>query len=168
MLNRPQDLFYLLEDTSVSKSSLNSLIQNSKIENSSFWGGSDFIINNTPQQGINWIGDFRNGDYNQLKGIIVKAINQDEYPYDGWVDSDKKIYRYSYRKDRNMVDYQKVPNMVLIQQKRFKYKVLLFTSIENDNHSLRFHGFFNVQNSITESAYPHVILEKDEQTINNI
>lgn len=50
------DLFELAPGDTVSKASLNALIQYSKVEASPFWSGSAYVIGNTPQQGINWVG----------------------------------------------------------------------------------------------------------------
>lgn len=159
-LKKTQDLFKLKQNDTIFKKNLEELVKCSKKENSEFWSGKDFRINNTPQQGINWVGDFSTRDYSLLKGVLVKVYSNGEYPMDGWVEGENTLYRYSYRRDKNVVDFQATPNMVLFQQKRFKYKVLLFTESEHDSTMFIFQGFFTIKESITQSAHPHVVMER--------
>ena len=73
-------LFDLTPESTVSKRNLFDLIQFSKKTESEYWTGENNVINNTPQQGINWIGSFPN-----LSGLILK-VKEGSYLEDGWIN----------------------------------------------------------------------------------
>lgn len=79
-LNKPQDLFSLKLGDVVTKRNLFDLVQYSKVESSQFWEAGEFVIGNTPQQGINWIGQLP-----AVKAVIIKT-RQGSYAEDGWSD----------------------------------------------------------------------------------
>lgn len=66
-IQKPSQLFSLLTSDTIDKGHLFKIIQFSKQKDNAFWEGPNWIINNTPQQGINWIGSYPN-----LKGVIIK------------------------------------------------------------------------------------------------
>lgn len=133
---RPKDLLALRPQTRLPKITLYKLIQLSKIETSPHWGGGSYIIGNTPQQGINWIGKFP-----KIRAVIIKAITG-AYSNDGWTDVHKNTYRYSFKQQKGLIDYDEMANKVLISQIEFGYPVLLF--IEEDENWI-FHGRFLIQ-----------------------
>jgi len=53
-----EDLFSLLPRDRVTRKNFSELIQFSKVQGSKQWAGSGNSVGNTPQRGINWIGDF--------------------------------------------------------------------------------------------------------------
>lgn len=67
ILTVPADLLDLAVGDSVPKHNLHDLIYVLQ-EGSPHCGGAEYRIGNTPQQGINWIGQPQN-----LKGVIINA-----------------------------------------------------------------------------------------------
>jgi putative restriction endonuclease len=77
-LTKADDLFAISRGEEISKRNLFDLIQFSKVVGSSFWSGSESIIGNTPQQGINWIGVPP-----EVRAVIIKT-RPGSYETDGW------------------------------------------------------------------------------------
>ncbi|MDP2696549.1 HNH endonuclease [Thalassospira sp.] len=119
-IERPQEILEIPTGVRVSKRNLYDLIQYSKVENSEYWGGEDFAIGNTPQQGINWIGKFPN-----IYGAIIK-VRPGSYDHDGWLDQYQNTYRYSLKARNSVVSFEETANRVLISQPQFSYPILLF------------------------------------------
>jgi putative restriction endonuclease len=134
-LNNSQEILGLKNGDIITKRNIYDLIQFSKIENSQYWSGSDNIIGNTPQQGINWIGTFP-----FVKGVIIKT-RKGSYKEDGWNGDDKITYHYSFKAKEGIVSYEEKANKVLIKQPQYLYPVFLFTEIKD---SWFFEGQFNV------------------------
>ena len=151
MLKQPQDIFRLGNGDRVTKRNLFDLIQYSKIEDSDYWGGRDYTIGNTPQQGINWIGAPPN-----TKGVIIKT-RPGSYESDGWLSDNAVSYRYSFKARKSVVSYTEIANSVLISQPHHLYPVFLFT--EQDGEWL-FEGRF----SVSEIADLWVVLERESLT----
>lgn len=157
MLKRPQDIFRLVNGDRVTKKNLSDLVQYSKIENSDHWGGRNFIIWNTPQQGINWIGTPPD-----TKGVILKT-RPGSYKGDGWLSDDTASYRYSFKARKSVISYTETANSVLISQPQRLYPVFLFTKQDGE---WVFEGRFSVseienlwvvlarENLATDSALP--------------
>jgi putative restriction endonuclease len=120
-LQKPQDLFALSAGDLVSKRNLFDLIQYSKVESSPYWGGSDAVIGNTPQQGINWIGPPL-----QVTAVIIKT-RPGAYAEDGWSDESRTAFRYSFKARKHGIAYTEVANDVLIKQPQRLYPIFLFT-----------------------------------------
>ncbi|ESZ05777.1 HNH endonuclease [Mesorhizobium sp. L48C026A00] len=120
-LRKPQDLLTLPRGETITKRNLYDLIQFSKVVASPYWGGSDFSIGNTPQQGINWIGAPP-----RVHGVVIKT-RPGSYEEDGWVDQTRDIYRYSFKARNSRISYAETANSVLIAQPQHMYPVLLFT-----------------------------------------
>ncbi|EAV7001421.1 restriction endonuclease, partial [Salmonella enterica] len=57
LIQYPSQLLSLTISDIINKQNLSQLIQKSKKDDSENWEGKDWIIKNTPQQGINWIGE---------------------------------------------------------------------------------------------------------------
>ena len=148
MLKRPQDIFRLASGDRVTKRNLFDLIQYSKIVGSDYWGGRDFSIGNTPQQGINWIGAPPG-----TKGVIIKT-RPGSYEGDGWLSDNAISYRYSFKARKSVVSYTETANSVLISQPHLLYPVFLFS--EQDAEWI-FEGRF----SIAEIADLWVVLERE-------
>ncbi|WP_339644314.1 HNH endonuclease [uncultured Pelagibacterium sp.] len=147
ILQRPQDIFTISIGDTVTKRNLFDLIQYSKIEESEFWGGPEFSIGNTPQQGINWIGAPP-----LVHGVIIKA-RHGSYEHDGWADQGWNAYRYSFKARNSVVSYHETANRVLISQPQYSYPILLFTEQKAE-------WVFEGQFAVTEIADLYVFLER--------
>lgn len=119
-LSRPQDLFTLSTGNTVTKRNLFDLIQYSKVESSPFWSGEEFMIGNTPQQGINWVGQLP-----AVKAVIIK-IRVGAYKLDGWIDQDKNNFKYSFKTVNGKINFNEKANQVLIKQPEYGYPIMLF------------------------------------------
>lgn len=146
-LSKPQDLFSLSSGDTVSKRSLFDLIQYSKVESSSFWGGYDYIIGNTPQQGINWIGQLPG-----VKAVIIKT-RPGSYKEDGWSDESRTAYRYSFKARNSVISFEEKANRVLIGQPQHLYPIFLFTECEE---GWEFRGVF----SVVEIESKYVVIKR--------
>ena len=146
-LHNSNDLFTLSAGDTVTKRNLYHLIQYSKVEGSSYWSGSDRQIRNTPQQGINWIGDPPN-----CLGVVIKAT-PGAYKQDGWSDEAKTSYHYSFKAKAGEISYSEKPNRVLVNQPQYLYPILLFTE---EGDSWVFEGTF----SVTAIEKLHVVLAR--------
>ncbi|EBI1009053.1 restriction endonuclease, partial [Salmonella enterica] len=131
----------------INKQNLSQLIQKSKKDDSENWEGKDWIIKNTPQQGINWIGEHPN-----IKAVIIKT-KDGSYADDGWKNNEKTIYSYSFKAAKGIINFNDSANRVLINQPISNYPILLFTDSSN---KWEFQGCFKIID-ILEKA---VILEK--------
>ena len=151
-LNKPQDLLQLAIGDLVSKRNLYDLIQFSKISTSNNWGGQDFMIGNTPQQGINWIGTLP-----FTKGVIIKTTKK-SYKEDGWKDESKTIYQYSFKKSKGHISFKEIANKVLLKQPQYFYPIILFSET---NIGWYFEGQFNV----IEIEDNYVVLQKTDKYI---
>ena len=150
ILQRPQDIFDISVGDVVSKRNLFDLIQYSKVPDSAFWGGVDFSIGNTPQQGINWIGSPP-----RTQGVIIKT-RAGSYEHDGWESGGRKAYRYSFKARKSVVSYSEMANRVLIAQPQHAYPILLFAE---EGGEWRFEGRF----AVTEIEDLYVVLESQNQ-----
>jgi putative restriction endonuclease len=147
-LESPRDILDLSAGHSISKRNLFDLIQFSKQEGSTYWGGEAHRINNTPQQGINWIGDPPD-----VKGVIIKA-RPGSYAHDGWLDAGEEAYRYSFKARKGVVNHDELANRVLIDQPLQFYPVFLFTDAGG---AWKFEGQF----SVVELAAEFVVLRRN-------
>ena len=114
-------LFLLRIGDIITKRNLYDLIQFSKIDTSSYYSGQDNMIRNTPQQGINWVGNLPD-----VKAVIIKTRNG-SYKEDGWSDTQKNIYNYSFKASDGKISFKEKANEVLIKQSQYLYPILLFT-----------------------------------------
>lgn len=115
-LNITKDLFSLKSGDTVSKRNLFDLIQRSKVTDSEFWSGELNIIRNTPQQGINWVGELPD-----VKGVIIKT-RPNSYEEDGWVSKERDLYQYSFKARNGVISYSEKANQVLICQPQYLYQ----------------------------------------------
>jgi putative restriction endonuclease len=134
-LSKPRDLFKLSTGDKVTKRNLFDLIQYSKVKSSPFWNGEEFMIGNTPQQGINWVGQLP-----AVKALIIKT-RPGSYKEDGWSDESKAIYNYSFKARNSNISYEEKANKVLINQPQYLYPILLFAE---DLRGWVFEGVFSV------------------------
>ena len=148
-INNTLQLFTLPVGSQISKRNLFDLIQYSKVEGSKFWSGAELVIGNTPQQGINWIGN-----HPYLKAVIIKTY-YGAYKEDGWENLEQTLFRYSFKARNGKINFSEFANDTLLKQPIYRYPILLF--IENGKF-WEFRGEFHV-NAIMES---YVSLEKIE------
>ena len=134
-LKTTKDLFSLPIGSIVIRKNLYDLVQFSKVETSSYWSGKEGIIGNTPQQGINWVGQFP-----EIQAVIIKA-RQGAYKDDGWSDETKSSYHYSFKARNSVISYTEKANAVLVKQPQHHYPILLFTEHKDGWH---FEGRFLV------------------------
>lgn len=146
-LHQTKDIFNLSVGDNVTKRNLFDLIQYSKVDGSIYWSGPENRINNTPQQGINWIGD---PPY--TRAVIVKT-RPGSYEHDGWTDSSNDEYNYSFKVRRGGVSFKDKSNLVLVEQPQYLYPVLLFSEVKE---GWSFEGVFGVSEIKTE----YVVLKK--------
>lgn len=150
-LESPPDLFRISKGDQITKRDLYDLIQFSKVRSSSFWAGEEFSIGNTPQQGINWIGSVP-----QVKAVIVKTRNG-SYADDGWSDTKKTAYQYSFKASKGVISYKDKANAVLINQPQYLYPIFLFTECKD---GWEFEGSF----SVSEIEEKYLVLKRGEST----
>lgn len=148
-----EELFQLQSNDVVLKSDLNYLIENSKSQNLSCWDGEENVINNTWQQGINWIGDFKNRSYAGIRAVIVKDYQNSDHP-NQWIEPNKK-FKYFFKKTNGKVSYEDIANRCLTSQR--KYDILLFRE-DVATKSFIFKGIFKVEEINKETAHPYVVL----------
>ncbi len=152
-LNKPQDLFSLSSGDTVTKRNLFDLVQYSKVESSQFWGGEEFVIGNTPQQGINWIGQLP-----AVRAVIIKT-RPGSYEEDGWADESKINYHYSFKAKNSAISFEEKANRVLVNQPQHLYPILLFSECKE---GWRFEGNF----SVIEIENRHVVLSRGVRSFN--
>lgn len=146
-LIKTQDLFSLSIGDIVTKRNLYDLVQFSKVETSPYWSGTEGIIGNTPQQGINWIGNPP-----EVQAVIIKALSG-SYEDDGWSDEAKTSYHYSFKARNSVISYTEKANEVLIKQPQHLYPIFLFTEHKDGWY---FEGYF----SISEIETRFVVLQR--------
>jgi putative restriction endonuclease len=151
-LSKPQDLFSLASGDTVSKRNLFDLIQYFKVKSSTYWSSSEFAIGNTPQQGINWIGELPS-----VKAVIIKT-RPGSYEEDGWSDDNKLAFHYSFKARNGKVNFKEKANDVLIKQPQHLYPILLFTESKEGWH---YEGDF----SVTEIEDKFVVLTRRGSSI---
>lgn len=122
-LNKPQDLFLLSAGDSATKRNLFDLIQYSKVAEFQYWGGEEMKIGNTPQQGINWIGDPP-----ACHPVIIKA-RPGSYIQDGWSGEGADTFNYSFKARAGEISYSEKVNLVLINNPGYQYPMFLFTEV---------------------------------------
>jgi putative restriction endonuclease len=154
-LNKPQDIFSLSVGDTVEKKNLYNLIQFSKKKSSSYWAGQEFAIGNTPQQGINWVGQLP-----KVKAVIIKT-RPGAYDDDGWSNDTKTVYDYSFKARNSKINYKEKANQVLIKQPQHLYPIFLFTEVQE---GWNFEGRF----SVSEIKETYVILHKEETFTSDI
>jgi len=151
-LKKTQDIFSLSVGDIVTKRNLYDLVQYSKVEGSPFWSGTDGIIGNTPQQGINWVGQLP-----EVHAVIIKT-RSGSYDNDGWSNESKTSYLYSFKARNGEISYTEKANEVLIKQPQHLYPVLLFTE---QNDGWYFEGDF----SVTEIQIKYVVLHRGVSSV---
>jgi putative restriction endonuclease len=147
-LKKSQDLFSLSTGDIVTKRNLYDLVQLSKVEASPYWSGTEGIIGNTPQQGINWVGQLP-----EVQAVIIKT-RPGSYDEDGWSDEAKASYHYSFKARKSEISYTEKANKVLIKQPQHLYPIFLFTEHKD---GWCFEGSF----SVSEIENKFVVLHRD-------
>lgn len=162
-LKKPSQLLSLIKSDTVGKIDLFRLIQFSKQSDSEFWEDDNWIINNTPQQGINWVGT-----YPHLKAVIIKT-RKGSYAEDGWKNTEKTLYSYSFKAKNGNIDFNDKANKSLINQPQHGYPLILFLESRN---TWIFQGYFQViniyeRNVLLEKVETLCDLSKNHDEINN-
>jgi putative restriction endonuclease len=139
-LGNTNDLFSLSIGDLVSKPNLYALIQMSKVKGSQYWAGEHSKIGNTPQQGINWVGEPPN-----VRAVIIKT-RPGSYRDDGQSSHGADFFQYSFKAKKGEINYSEKANAVLIGQPKYDYPVLLFSDYGS---SWRFEGAFSVSKKET-------------------
>jgi len=115
-----KDMLNMNTGDSISKSEMKKIITESKIINSSIYMGEEYIINDTYQKGINWIG----AENNPL-AVIIKSR-----PGKYAEDANCMNYALQSRKKRNSneveINKDSKANRVVINTKNKKYPLLYF------------------------------------------
>ena len=93
------------------------------------------MIGNTPQQGIDWIGQLP-----EVRAVIIKT-RPGSYEDDGWSDDSKALYHYSFKARKGEIAYAEKANAVLVKQPQYLYPIFLFTEQKDAWH---FEGTFSV------------------------
>jgi len=96
-------------------SDFSTLIQYSKIPHSKNCAGEDYQIKNTPQKGINWIGN-----YPKPSAVIIKTTGK--YGEEG-------VERYAFEEKNDHVDKTIKSNQLLINQPKYNYPILHFRKV---------------------------------------
>ena len=152
-LKKTQDIYALSIGNTVTKRNLFDLIQYSKVGSSPYWNGFDSVIGNTPQQGINWIGDLP-----IVSAVIIKT-RPGSYKEDGWTDDTKSAYQYSFKARKGKISFKEKANIVLLKQPQHLYPVFLFTEIKN---LWLYEGVFSVK----EIEETYIVLQRVENRFN--
>ena len=114
-----KDILNMKNGQSISKSDLYNLIVYSKDRYSENWGGEEYVINNTPQQRINWIGSVH-----KTHAVIMKSK-------EGKYTEDNHGKRYAFKARNGNVNKNEKANQVIINQPKYKYPLMYF--IEDNN-----------------------------------
>lgn len=143
-LGTTDELFLLIENDVVTKSDLFQLIIDSKQSDEML------TINCSPQQGINPIGNDPN-----FSAVIIKSYRGSNPLYsDRWLDENKKKYLYELKRDVSKkevkINYNHVGNRSLMNEKKYKYPILLFTENPKNIKDVIFQGQFNIDREITD------------------
>ena len=154
-LKKTQDLFSLSTGDIVTKRNLYDLVQFSKVEASPCWSGAEGIIGNTPQQGINWVGQLPD-----VQALIIKT-RPGSYDDDGWSDEAKNSYRYSFKARKGEISYTEKANEVLVKQPQYLYPIFLFTECKDGWY---FEGSF----SVSEIENKFVVLHRGLASVSEI
>ena len=150
-LKHPIDLFRLTPGELIKNSLLSQLI-NSPQQELGIWK-----INNSYQQGINWIGD-----ENRIIGVIVK-VTCGAYENDGW-DNYKENYNYSFQSRKGILNHNTKANLSLINQQKNHYPIMLFRQTSpKDKVNRKFEGYFFVKKMFEK----HVVLSKLDKGTQN-
>lgn len=112
-VNNSKDILNLQDGDIINKSLLFNLIVKSKQYGSPSYLGSDYEIKNTPQQGINWIGN----------DIIPKAVIIKSKSGNYFQDSKNE---YAFKARNGKVNKYEKANQVLINQKKYGYPIMYF------------------------------------------
>lgn len=146
-LKKTEDLFSLLTGDIVTKRNLYDLVQFSKVKGSPYWSGTEGVINNTPQQGINWIGHLP-----EVQAVIIKT-RPGSYDDDGWSDDGKSSYHYSFKARKGKISFTEKANEVLVKQPQYLYPIFLLTEHTDGWY---FEGAF----SVSEIGNKFVVLNR--------
>jgi putative restriction endonuclease len=138
------DLIELRDGSTIPAQLLYDSIVQSKRPGSSNWTGLPGRIGNTPQQGINWVGEPQS-----IRAVLIKW-NEGAYPLDGWVSGQQPRFRYSLKQQKGRVRRKEVANMALLQQPRLGYPIVLLRVVGINLNML---GWFDVVAVAGDNVY---------------
>jgi predicted HNH restriction endonuclease len=117
------DILQMNTGDTISKPEMKKVITESKIPSSKYWQGEEYIINDTYQKGINWIGNI-----SDPKAVIIKS-KPGKYIEDSH-KTGEVFYAFQARRNKSTqiqtVDKSWDANRALIQSKEQKYPLLYF------------------------------------------
>jgi len=146
-LKNSTQLLELEAGQAIKKTDLFSIIQTSKQPGSSCWHGENWVIGNTPQQGINWIGN-----PTRLLAGLIKFI-PGSYRDDLWLDETRTKFQYSFKAQKGKISYNETANQVLLSQPMESFPILLFfDELIQEEKVWHFQGFFKVAGVGRESV----------------
>src|SRR5574344_1755659 len=134
-IHNGKDILNLRNGDKIRKNDLYEIIVKSKDDTSDSFL-KDYIINNTPQQGINWIGNDE-----QPKAVIIKSKS-------GKYENDSNT-EYAFKARNGKVNKFEKANKVIINQKKYKYPIMYFFESGN-NWILK--GRFSIKEEKNESV----------------
>jgi len=114
---KTKELLNLSAGDKILKSEMRKLITGSKLESSEYWQGEDYIINNTYQQGINWIGSNE-----KTLAVIVKS-KPGKYSEDATANG----IHYAFQAIKGKINKDSKANRALINSKKQQYPILYFS-----------------------------------------
>ena len=123
-----KDILELQANDLIYKSSLYNIIVESKKWYTPQYLGPEFEIKNSPQQGINWVGD------NHIPTAVIVKSKFDHYHQDN-------INEYAFKARNGIVNKYEKANQVLINQPKYNYPIFYFVEYD-DMWKLR--GIFKV------------------------
>jgi|GEM_PF-3847309 len=135
-IKNTKDILSLDKGDRILKSSLYQIIVDSKRLDSDIYLGHEYIIKNTPQQGINWIGN-----NTAPQAVIIKSKYGHYYQ-----DS---INEYAFKARKGVVNKFELANQVLINQSKYNYPIMYFVEQGNEWKLI---GFFYVKEIKNESV----------------
>lgn len=145
------DILELQENDLINKSSLYNAIVESRKTGSRYYIGPEYEIKNSPQQGINWVGN----DYIPT-AVIVKSkfghYHQDD------------VNEYAFKARNGFVNKSEKANQVLINQPKYNYPIFYFVEYGNKWKLL---GLFRVSaiNARSVSLLPWEATNKEKEEI---
>ena len=100
-------------------------------------------IGNTPQKGINWLGDYRKPAL-----IVLRSRTSSGYT-DRWIDESSGIYLYYFMIEKRStnnarINFESKENLVLLNQRNHNSPILLTLDLPGSPKHLRVLGRFDV------------------------
>lgn len=75
--------------------------------------------------------------------MLVK-VRSGSYSHDGWVNSERELYRYSFKARKGVVSLKEKANLALLNQPEFGYPVVLYSEQKNNWVSKAYSAWLSV------------------------